>query len=205
MLCILCFNPFTATGRIYTLQKRPCWWPRTYIFVQPQFRFHAFAKALPPMWLWLHVSEVSSSSVRWSLLALLGLVHWENSSSMLRAVFIQMAGNSVVDVPRCHPSWHELYVWWLSSRWRSRRQHVSSCWKWGRREWRWRLDWLGEETGDGGSWWKRMTTLLAAVNENLSVQTHNERWSSSRDRRYECTSIIASETLRVSCQETQRI
>ena len=25
--------------------------------------------------------------------------------------------------------------------------------------------------------------------------------SSSRDRRYECTSIVASETLRVSCQE----
>ena len=24
------FNPFTATGRIYTSQKRPCRWPRTY-------------------------------------------------------------------------------------------------------------------------------------------------------------------------------
>ena len=48
---------------------------------------------------------------------------------------------------------------------------------------------------------KKMTTLLATVNENLDVQTYNERSSSSRDRWYECTSIVASETLRVSCQE----
>ena len=46
-----------------------------------------------------------------------------------------------------------------------------------------------------------MTTLLAAVNEDLDVQTHGERSSSSRDRRYECTSIVASETLQVNCQE----
>ena len=48
---------------------------------------------------------------------------------------------------------------------------------------------------------KKLTTLLAAVNEDLNVQTHSERSSSSRDRQYECTSIVASETLRVSCQE----
>ena len=104
-------NPLTATGRIYTCtsQKRPSRWPRTYIYVQSQFRFYAFVKARPP-WLLLHVSEVSSSSVRWSLLALLGLFHRENSSSMLRAVFVQMAGNSVVDVPRCDTSWYKLYV-----------------------------------------------------------------------------------------------
>ena len=48
---------------------------------------------------------------------------------------------------------------------------------------------------------KKMTTLLAAVNENVDVQTHNERSSSLRDRRYDCTSIVASETLPVSCQE----
>ena len=106
--------------------------------------------------------------------------------------FVQMAGNSVVDVPRCDTSWYELYVWMLSWRRRSRRQDVSSCWKWGRREWRWRL-------AGRGNWWrgrlvkKKMTTLLAAVNENLDVQTHNERSSSSRDRRYECTSIVASD------------
>ena len=63
-------------------------------------------------------------------------------------------------------------------------------------------DWLGEETGDVGTWWKRkMTTLLAAVNENVDVQTHTERSSLSRDRRYECMSIVESETLRISCQE----
>ena len=142
------FNPFTAKGRIYTSQKRPSRWPRTYIYVQPQFRFYASVKARPPTWLLLHVSEVSSSSVRWSLLALLGFVHWENSSSMLRAVFVQMAGNSVVDVPRCDgTSWYELYVWMLSRRRRSRRELVSSSWKRGRREWRWRL-------AGRGNWWQ---------------------------------------------------
>ena len=29
-------------------------------------------------------------------------------------------------------------------------------------------DWLGEETSDGGAWWKKMTTLLA---ELLRVKT----------------------------------
>ena len=57
-------NPFTAMGRIYTSQKRPSRWPRTYIYVPTQFRFYAFVKARPPTWLLLHVSEVSSSSVR---------------------------------------------------------------------------------------------------------------------------------------------
>ena len=48
---------------------------------------------------------------------------------------------------------------------------------------------------------KKLTTLLAAVNEDLDVQTHSERSSSSRDCRYECTSIVASETLPASCRE----
>ena len=39
---------------------------------------------------------------------------------------------------------------------------------------------------------KKMTTLLVGVNEDLDVQTNNERSSSSRDRPYECTSIVAS-------------
>ena len=57
-------NPFTAMGRIYTSQKRPSgWWPRTYIYVQPQFRFFAFVTARPLTWRLLHASEVSSSSV----------------------------------------------------------------------------------------------------------------------------------------------
>ena len=46
---------------------------------------------------------------------------------------------------------------------------------------------------------KKLTTVL--VNEDLDVPTHSERPPSSRDRRYEYTSIVASETLRVSCQE----
>ena len=118
---------------------------------------------------------------------------------MLRAVFVQMVGSSVVDVPRCDTSLYELYVWWHSWWRRSRRQRVSSCWTWGQRECRWRL-------AGRGNWWrglllKKITTLLVAVNEDLDVQTHNERSSSSRDRRCECTSIVASELLQVSSQE----
>ena len=118
---------------------------------------------------------------------------------MLHAVFVPMTGHSVVDVPRCDTSWYELYVWMLSRRRGSRRELVLSCWKRGRGEWWWR--WAGR-----GDWWrgslvrKRLTTLLT-VNEDLGVTTHSERPSSSRDRRYEYTSIVASETLRVSCQE----
>ena len=48
---------------------------------------------------------------------------------------------------------------------------------------------------------KKMTTLLAAVSEDLDVQTHSERSSSSTDRWYKCPSIVASGTLLVSCQE----
>ena len=64
-------------------------------------------------------------------------------------------------------------------------------------------DWLVEETGDGGAWWEKIdhTACRIAVNEDLDVPTHGERPSSSRDRRYEYTSIVASETLRVSFQE----
>ena len=62
-------------------------------------------------------------------------------------------------------------------------------------------DWLGGKLVTGVPGEKKMTTLLVAVNEDLDVQTHNERSSLSRDRRYECTSIVASEILLVSCQE----
>ena len=62
-------------------------------------------------------------------------------------------------------------------------------------------DWLEEETSDGVAWWKNdHTARRAAVNNDL-VPTHSERLSSSRDSRYECTSIVTSETWRVSCQE----
>ena len=45
------------------------------------------------------------------------------------------------------------------------------------------------------------TARRVATSENLDVPTHSEHSSLLRDRRYECTSIVASETLRVSCQE----
>ena len=62
-------------------------------------------------------------------------------------------------------------------------------------------------------WWRKLVTgapggkkidhtaRRIAVNEDLDVPTHSERPSLSRDRRYEYTSIVARETLRVSCQE----
>ena len=61
---------------------------------------------------------------------------------------------------------------------------------------------LGEETSDGGAWGENDHT--SAVNEDFDVSTHSERspcHSLRRARRYEYTSIVASETLRVSCQE----
>ena len=42
------------------------------------------------------------------------------------------------------------------------------------------------------------TAHRIAVNDDLDVPT-SEHLSSSRDRRYECTRIVASETLQVSC------
>ena len=61
-----------------------------------------------------------------------------------------------------------------------------------------------------GNWWRGRlvgkidhTARRIAVNEDLDVPTRSERPSSSRDRRYEYTTIVASETLRISCQEKQ--
>ena len=144
------------------------------------------------MSLLLNVSEVSSSSARWSLLALLGLVPWENSSSMLPTGFVQMAGNSVVDVPRSDTSWYELYIWWLSWRWRSRRQRVSSCWKWGRREWQWRLAgrgnrWRGrlvkknDHTARSCEWRPRCSnsqwTLVFVEGSSVQMYEHRREWN----------------------------
>ena len=179
------FNPFTATGRIYTSPKRPSRWPRTYIYVPPQFRFYAFVKARPPAWLLLHVSEVSSSSVRWSLLALLGLFHWENSSSMLRAVFVQMAGNSVVAVPRCDKLVRAVRLMaFVTTAIEERAQLVSSCWKRGRMTvdicWERKLV-MGAPGGGGGGGGGNDHT--SAVNEYLDVSTHSERSSGHSLRR----------------------
>ena len=195
-------NPFTATGRIYTSPKRPCRWPRTYIYVPPQFRFYAFVKARPPAWLLLHVSEVSSSSVRWSLLALLGLYHWENSSFMLRAVFVQMAGSSVVAVPRCDKLVRAVRLMaFVTTAIEERAQLVSSCWKRGLRMtvdicWERKLVTGAPGGGGGGNDGTSAKTSMfqLTVNARLAIAFVGDRW-------YECTSIVASETLRVSCQE----
>ena len=185
-------NSFTATEGIYTSQKRPCRWPRAYIYVQPQFRFYAFVKARPSMWLLLHVSEVSSSSVRWSLLAFLGLVHWENNSSM-RRVFLS--------------KWRETALWMFPDA----TQAGTSCTLDGFRDdgdrgdstfglvesegnGNDRGDWLGEETGDGGAWWKEndhtarscewklrysnsQWTLVFVEGSSVWVYEHHREWN----------------------------
>ena len=170
------FNPFTATGRIYTSPKRPSRWPRTYIYVPPQFRFYAFVKARPPTWLLLHVSEVSSSSVRWSLLALLGLFHWENSSSMLRAVFVQMAGNSVVAYPRCDKLVRAVRLMaFVTTAIEERAQLVSSCWKrglWMTVDICWERKLVTGAPGGGGG---EMTTLLLWTKTSTFQLTVNAR------------------------------
>ena len=164
-------NPFTATGRIYTSPKRPSRWPRTYIYVPPQFRFYTFVKARPPAWLLFHVSEVSSSSVRWSLLALLGLFHWENSSSMLRAVFVQMAGNSVVAVPRCDKLVRAVRLMaFVTTAIEERAQLVSSCWKRGLRM---TVDICWERKLVTGAPVRKMTTLLLWT----KTSTFNSQWT----------------------------
>ena len=165
-------NPFTATGRIYTSQKRPSRWPRTYISVQPQFRFYVFVKARPPTWLLLHVSEVSSSSVRWSLLALLGL-------------FIEKT--VLLCFTRFLSKWRETALWMFPDA----TQAGTSCMfdgfnddgDWGESwfrlvesegdEWRWRLAWRG-------NWWrgrlgKKMTTLLLWTKTLMFKLTVNAR------------------------------
>ena len=190
------FNPFTATGRIYTSPKRPSRWPKTYIYVPPQFRFYAFVKAPPPAWLLLHVSEVSSSSVRWSLLALLGLFHWENSSSMLRAVFVQMAGNSIVAVPRCDKLERAVRLMAFVTTAIEERP-VSSCWKRGLRM---TVDICWERKLVTGAPGGKMTTLLLWTKTSTFQLTVNARLaiafvkgSSVRMYEHRCEWNIASQ------------
>ena len=79
---------------------------------------------------------------------------------------------------------------------------ASFGWKLGRREWRWRLAGRGNYS-DGGSWRIKMTTLLWRTTSMfwLAVNARLRRGCC----RYECTSIVTSETLRVSCLESGEI
>ena len=182
---------------IYTSQKQPSRWPRTYKYVLPQFHFYAFVKARPPTWLLLFVSEVSSSSVRWSLLALLGLVHREKQFLTSRGFRPNGGKQRCGCVQMRHKLVRALRL----------RAFVTTVIE-ERRGFLWlkaratgmMVDWLGEElvTGSPGGRKNDHTARRIAVNDYLDVPT-SERLSSSRDRRYECTGIVPSETLRVSC------
>ena len=79
-------NPFTATRRIYMLQKWPCRWPRTYIYVQPQYFFlricHRYGCCcMSPRFLLRQF--VDRCLLSWALFI------DKNSSSMLRTVLVQ--------------------------------------------------------------------------------------------------------------------
>ena len=128
-----------------------------YIYVPPQIRFYAYVKTRPPTWLFLHISEVSSLSVRWSLLGL---------SCSLRKQFIYASRGFL-------SKWRETPLWMFPD---ATQAGTSSTFADGFRDdndrgEKWfclvegegdRNDggvWLGEETSDGVAWWKKMTTL----------------------------------------------
>ena len=91
-----------------------------------------------------------------------------------------MAGNSVVDVPRCDTSWYELYVAFETTAIEERAGFVFL---------KARATGMAVEIGwqrklvTGAPGGKKLTTLLA-VNEDLGVPTDSQRPSTSRDRRY---------------------
>ena len=85
---------------------------------------------------------------------------------MLRAVFVQMAGNSVVAVPRCDKLVRAVRLTAIEER----AQLVSSCRKRGLRM---TVDICWERKLVTGAPGGKMTT--SAVNEDLDVSTHSER------------------------------
>ena len=73
---------------------------------------------------------------------------------MLRAVFVQMAGNSVVDVPRYTVDATEAGTSCTFHGFRDGGDGGDSMFRFveGEGDWNDGGDWLGEETGDGGTW-----------------------------------------------------
>ena len=89
---------------------------------------------------------------------------------MLRAVFVQMAGNSVVDVPRCDKLVRAVRLMpFVTTAIEERAGFVLLK----ARATNDGVYLLGKETSDGGAWGGNDHT--SAVNEDLDVSTHSER------------------------------
>ena len=122
---------------------------------------------------------------------------------MLRAVFVQMVGNSVVDVPRCDKLVRAVGLRLMAFVTTANEERAGFVLLKARatNDGGYLLE---EETSDGGAWGGGGgDDHTSAVNEDLNVSTHGERSPCHSLRRgiVGTTSIVASETLRVSCQE----
>ena len=89
---------------------------------------------------------------------------------MLRAVFVQMAGNSVVAVPRCNKVVRAVGLMAFVTTAIEERAGFVLLKARATNDGGYLL---GEETGDGGAWGENDHTF--AVNEDLDVSTHSER------------------------------
>ena len=98
---------------------------------------------------------------------------------MLRAVFVQMAGNSVVDVPRCDKLVRAVRLMAFVTTAIEERAAGFVLLKARATNDGGYL--LGEETSDGGAW--RENAHTSAVNEDHDVSTHSERSPSHSLRR----------------------
>ena len=97
---------------------------------------------------------------------------------MLRAVFVQMAGNSVVDVPRCDKLVRAVRLMAFVTTAIEERAGFVLLKARATNDGGYLL---GEETSDGGAWGENDHT--SAVNEDLDVSTHSERSPSHSLRR----------------------
>ena len=89
---------------------------------------------------------------------------------MLRAVFVQMAGSSVVDVPRCDKLVRAVRLMAFVTTANEERAGFVLLKARATNDGGYLL---GEETSDGGAWGENDHT--SAVNEDLGVSTHSER------------------------------
>ena len=97
---------------------------------------------------------------------------------MLRAVFVQLAGNSVVDVPRCDKLLRAVRLMAFVTTAIEERAGFVLLKARATNDGGYLL---GEETSDGAAW--RGNDHTSAVNEDIDVSTHSERSPSHSLRR----------------------
>ena len=163
-------SPFTATGRIYTSPKRPSRWPRTYIYVPPQFSFLRICRS--PATDVVVVACLRGVFFVSSLIAACSSGPFSLRKQFFYASrgFFQMAGNSVVDVPRCDKLVRAVRLMAFVTTAIEERAGFVLLKARATNDGGYLL---GEETSDGGAWGENDHT--SAVNEDLDVSTHSER------------------------------